>query len=84
MLEQSIERLNKLSPDMRAIAEHMAETTLTSEFVENLMPADQAETIARDHREQNTEEWLRAVSAAVSSLLALRHLGYALTRRTDV
>ena len=84
MLEQSIDRLNKLSPDMRAIAERVAETTLTSELTEDLIPIDQAAAIVRDHREQNTEEWMRAVSAAVSSLLALRHLGYALTKRTDV
>ena len=84
MLEQSIERLAKLSPDLRAIAEHMAETTLASDLVENLIPVDKAAEIARDHREQATEEWLRAVHAAVSSLLALRQLGYALTKRSDV
>ena len=83
MLDTSSERLARLSPDLRTIAENMATATMVSEFGENLIPVDEAERIANEHKVGQTEEWSRAVNAAVSSLLALHHMGYALTRATD-
>ena len=82
MLDSSSERLARLSPDLRVIAENMAAATMVSEFGENLIPAGDAERIAEEHKAGETEEWSRAVNAAVSSLLALHRMGYALTRVT--
>ena len=83
MLDTSAERLSRLSPDLRTIAEGMAAATMVSEFGENLIPADEAERIVEEHKAGATEEWSRAVNAAVSSLLALHRMGYALTRATS-
>ena len=80
MLATSAERLARLSPDLRTIAENMASASMTSALLENLIPEHEATGVARAHREGETEEWDRAVNAAVSSLLALRQMGYALTR----
>ena len=80
MLDTSTERLGRLSPDLRAIAENMASATMISELVENLIPEAEADAVAREHQVEGTEEWHRAVNAAVASLLALHKMGYALTR----
>ena len=76
MLEQTTDRLARLSPELRVIAEEMALATLASDLQEHFLPPAQASDIAAEHRAANSDTWGRAVIAAVSSLLALHGLGY--------
>ena len=80
MLEQTVEGLSQLPPDLKEIAEEMALAMMSSELKEDRIPPDQSGQIASEHKAANTDEWLRAQNAAVSALLALRRLGYRLTR----
>jgi hypothetical protein len=80
MLNQTAEGLDRLPPDLKEIAEAMALAIVTAELKEDFLPPDEAGRIALEHRDGRTDDWNRATSAAISSLLALRHLGYALVR----
>lgn len=81
MLEQTEDRLSRLSPELRIIAEEMALASITAELREDLIPTERAARTAEEHRVADTEDWHRALGSAVSSLLALHELGYALHRR---
>lgn len=81
MLEQTTERLSRLSPELRAIAEDMALATLASDLREQFLPPDQSAIIAAEHRTANNDTWGRAVISAVSALLTLHELGYTIQRK---
>ena len=80
MLEQTTERLSRLSPELRSVAENMALATLASDLREQFLPPDQSATIAAEHRAANDETWSCAVISAVSALLTLHELGYTIQR----
>ena len=80
MLDQTDDRLNRLSPELRQVAEAVALAVMTAELKEDFLSPDRASRTADEHRVENTDDWRRAVNAAVSSLLALHELGYTLQR----
>lgn len=80
MLEQTADRLNRLTPELRTIAEEMALATIASDLREHFLPPDQAGAIAAEHRAAKNETWGRAVIAAVSALLTLHDLGFVIQR----
>ncbi len=80
MRDQTVEGLNRLPDDLRAIAASMAHAMLRTDLAEHNLPPEQAGQIATEHRAADTDDWNRAMSGAVAALLALRDLGYTLSR----
>ena len=76
MLESSLTRLNNASAEDRHLAEILALATLTTNLEENLIPSHEALATAQEHRTERTEEWTRAVYAALVGLSDLRQGGH--------
>ena len=71
MLESGRARLAQASTEERGRAERFAAVWMRTMLEQDLIPADEAETIVAEHREGGTEEWLRAVYAALVGLRAV-------------
>ncbi len=75
MLETSLARLNESSAEDRRVAEVFALASLRTNLEENLIPPSEALATAEAHRTEQTEEWTRAVHAALVALSDLRQAG---------
>ena len=71
MLESSGKRLAEASTDERGRAERFAAAWMGAMLEQDLIPADEAATIVAQHRDGGTEEWRRAVYAALVGLRAI-------------
>jgi uncharacterized coiled-coil protein SlyX len=80
MLEHSFDRIEKASAEQMQLAEEMALATMVADFEEDLIPRERAWEITLEHRAAHTEDWLRAVNAALASLTALNERGYSIRR----
>ena len=67
MLDSSLARLADLA-------------SMRTQFEENLLPSGEAARIAQDHRIEQSEEWTRAVYAALVGLEDLRRDGYTIAK----
>ena len=80
MLEGSLARLNTSSPEDKQVAELLALTSLKTQLEEDLIPADEALATAKEHRTEQSEEWTRAMCAALAGLDELKRNGLKLTK----
>ena len=71
MLESSKTQLAEATAEERGRAERFAAAWMRTMLEQDLIPGDEAATIVADHREGGTEEWLRAVHAAMVGLRAV-------------
>ena len=71
MLQASLERLTNFSAGRLAMAEHLAQTIITVQKQEDLIPANEAMKIADNHRLGKTEEWNRLVLGCAIGLESL-------------
>ena len=76
MLETSLALLNESSAEDRRVAEIFALASLRTNLEENLIPPSEAMATAEEHRMERTEEWTRAVYAALVALGDLRQAGH--------
>ncbi len=72
MLEASSARLAEASAADRHAAEALAASWLTTMLEQDLISADEAAATVAEHRAMATEEWLRAVYAALVGLRVVK------------
>ena len=68
--------MNESSAEDRHIAETLALANLRTNLEENLIPPEDALATVEEHRTERTEEWTRAVYAALVGLDDLRRGGH--------
>ena len=76
MLDESRKRLAEATPDEMRLAELFAHAFMTAELVENLIPHDTAMATASEHHRAGSEEWQRAVHAALTGIRAAEAHGF--------
>ncbi len=80
MLDSSLALMNDAPLENRRVAEILAFASLKAQLEENLIPVEEALATAQEHRHGQTEEWTRAVYAALVGLQELRGDGYAVMK----
>ena len=75
MLDSSKARLADASAEDKRAAEVLAASWMATQLEEDLISAEQARATVAEHREQGTEDWMRAVYSALVGLRALKTEG---------
>ncbi len=72
MLDTSEQQLAQASAEERRTAEAFAASFLSTQFEQDLIPADEARRMVAEHREGSTKDWRRTVYAALVALRAIK------------